>query len=226
MYTYVHNNPVNLTDPTGHCATCIIPKDDGKASNPANVCTDCVVDTTGQYTLADLAWDVCVSAAYNGDCEGLLEFLALYTGTPEWFMAQEGFAAAKATGAFADGAKGGQGLGRIAGKEIKVTQKGLDILETHLKQFEAYGPNDAMISRLRSALAEGRTVSGADASFYLHEVSEATMMGRGMTYDAAHQAALTKFGVSPYSVYAPAVIQAFPGEFNANWSSFWTGTPY
>lgn len=84
--------------------------------------------------------------------------------------------------------------------------------------------NTAMIDRLRSALSSGTRILGADASFYLHEISEATMMGRGgrgLTYDAAHAGALAKYGVSPFSVYHPEVIQALSGEFNSNWLRFW-----
>jgi hypothetical protein len=92
---------------------------------------------------------------------------------------------------------------------------------SHLARFGNVPQNAAMIERLRGALAAGEWIAGADASFYLHEVSEATMMGRGMAYAEAHAAALGKYGVSPFSVYHPEVIQAFPGLFNSNWLSFW-----
>jgi len=78
-----------------------------------------------------------------------------------------------------------------------------------------------MVERLRTALSSGRSISGADASFYFHEVSEATMMGRGMAYDVAHPAALSKYGVSPFSVYHPDVINALPEAFGSNWAAFW-----
>jgi hypothetical protein len=39
------------------------------------------------------------------------------------------------------------------------------------------------------------------------------MMGRGLLYNAAHDASLLKYGVSPYSVYAPEVILANPSFF-------------
>jgi len=77
-----------------------------------------------------------------------------------------------------------------------------------------------MVGRLQQALASGSRISGADASFYLHEVSEATMMGRGLSYEAAHAGALGKYGVSPFTVYAPEVILANPGSFNSNWFTF------
>jgi hypothetical protein len=95
------------------------------------------------------------------------------------------------------------------------------MVEKHLAQFGDYAPNSAMIRRLRSALSQRQAISGADASFYMHEVAEATMMRRGMTYEAAHSGALNKYGVSPYSVYHPEVIAEFSELFNANWRGFW-----
>lgn len=81
--------------------------------------------------------------------------------------------------------------------------------------------NAAMVQRLRSTLSNGGRITGADASFYLHEVYESTLMKRGILYDAAHSAALNRYGVSAYSVYHPDVIIAFPDAFNANWMDFW-----
>ena len=82
-----------------------------------------------------------------------------------------------------------------------------------------------MIERLESALREGKTISGADASFYMHEVTEAIKMKSGLNYDAAHAKALAKYEVSPFSVYHPDVIlkvnKTEPGSFNRNWLKFW-----
>jgi len=131
-------------------------------------------------------------------------------------------AAAKGTGAFNPAfSGGGNGLGSLLGKEISVSQRGLNLVENHLAQFGDVEENTMMLDRLRGSLATGQKISGGDASFYLHEASEATMMGRGMSYDAAHAAALQKYGVSPFSVYSPQVIQALPGSFNQNWFKFW-----
>ena len=47
------------------------------------------------------------------------------------------------------------------------------------------------------------------------------MMGRGLSYDAAHGAALAKYGVSEFSVYHPEVITAFPRLFSNAWRLFW-----
>jgi RHS repeat-associated protein len=125
------------------------------------------------------------------------------------------------TGAYLEGAEGGVGLGRLANSSIKVSEKGLAIVEEHLAQFGMFPQNTAMIGRLREALNAGESISGADASFYMHELSEATMMARGMPYDSAHAAALGKYGVSPFSIYHPAVVRSFSEFFNANWLEFW-----
>lgn len=84
-----------------------------------------------------------------------------------------------------------------------------------------------MINRLRTALAEKKQISGADASFYIHELSEYTKMKGGLDYSMAHGEALKKYQVSPYSVYHPDVIEKLnkeqPGYFNSNWLKFWSG---
>lgn len=122
------------------------------------------------------------------------------------------------TGAFNPASKvTGDGLGKLAGREVRVSQKGVDLVEGHLTQFGYVEQNALMVQRLRSAVADGRKISGGDASFYLHEAAEATMMRRGVGYYPAHDAALLKYNVSPYSVYHPSVIRSVPGEFNANW---------
>lgn len=137
------------------------------------------------------------------------------------------------TGAYSNSAiGGGVGLGKLAGRQINVTDKGLGIVITHLSQagFEQVPENAAMIQRLQNALADGKLVAGADASFYLHEISESTMMKRliqdGLSfddaYDIAHSAVLNKYEVSPFSVYHPDVIQVLgPSHFNSSWWNFW-----
>jgi hypothetical protein len=124
--------------------------------------------------------------------------------------------------------EGGSGLGKLAGRQVSVSSKGLERVETHLSHFDVVPENRLMLDRLRSALAEGRPIEGADASFYIHELSESAKMrplvNQGMrfqdAYEIAHPAALGKYQVSPYSVYHPDVIRAVnlaePGSFNQN----------
>jgi filamentous hemagglutinin len=129
------------------------------------------------------------------------------------------------TGAYLEGAEGGAGFGRLADRTVNVSDEGLAIAESHLRQFGDIPENQMMIERLRTAAAEGRPVSGADASFYMHEISESTKMRHGLSYDAAHAEALQKYNVSPFSVYHPDVITTInkiePGSFNQNWLNFW-----
>ncbi len=114
-----------------------------------------------------------------------------------------------------------KGFGRLEGKNINVTQKGLDIITKHLSKFGEDVLNQAMLQRLETALKEGKTISGADASFYLHEATEATLMSKNISYKVAHAASLKKYQVSPYSVYASEVIQNNPELFNEKWFEFW-----
>jgi len=118
---------------------------------------------------------------------------------------------------------GGSAAERGAARGIRVTEKGMQLLEANLArpEFEAFAGNDAMLVRLRSAMSAGERVTGADANFYLHEISEGTFRAQGIGYDAAHAAALQKYGVSPYSVYHPDVIQTMPSQFGNAWRAFW-----
>jgi hypothetical protein len=105
--------------------------------------------------------------------------------------------------------------GQIIGDEaVTLSQKGLDLVRNHLAQFGEDEPNNAMMERLQKAFDAGQKVTGANANFYLHEASEATMMQQGLSYDAAHAAALQKYGVSNFSLYAPEVIKMYPTMFN------------
>lgn len=112
-------------------------------------------------------------------------------------------------------------LGIFADRTFQVSEKGLGIVERHLAQFGEVPENTMMLGRLRTAMESGAKITGADASFYFHEASEATMMGRGLPYEAAHPAAPGKYGVSPFSVYHPEVISALPESFGPNWKAFW-----
>jgi hypothetical protein len=128
---------------------------------------------------------------------------------------------AAGTGAFMPGVEGTGDLGKFAEGSFNVSKKGLGIVEDHLAQFGDVPENSMMIDRLKTAVESGSKITGADASFYFHEVSEATMMGRGLSYEVAHPAALAKYGVSPFSVYHPDVISALPESFGPNWKLFW-----
>jgi hypothetical protein len=144
----------------------------------------------------------------------------LLPGPGEFNAAKTGFRGA--TGAFKPGFQAAEGgLGIFAERSVVVTQKGLDLVRSHLAQFGDVPTNTAMLARLEAAMKSGQRITGADAIFYTHEAAEATMMARGLLYDAAHAAALAKYRVSPFSVYHPEVITSMPEYFNSRWYMFW-----
>lgn len=78
-----------------------------------------------------------------------------------------------------------------------------------------------MIQRVQSALDNSQMLSGADASFYAHELAEAPLMDSGIDYAIAHQAALDQYGVSPFALYHPDVIRAYATSFSSGFFKFW-----
>ncbi|MVF13681.1 type VI secretion system tip protein VgrG [Ketobacter sp. MCCC 1A13808] len=142
----------------------------------------------------------------------------------------------RATGAFdPDVIKVWPGLGKLEGKQVNISEKGLNMVENHLKHFDVDGPvleNQLMVDRLRTALNDGKPLTGADASFYIHEVTEAAKTTRVTNqlgvpyktvandydlYQTLHWDSINKYEVSPFSVYHPEVINKVnnvtPGEF-------------
>jgi RHS repeat-associated protein len=118
--------------------------------------------------------------------------------------------------------------GNIVGTEV--SEEGLAAITEHLAQFgEATDENTAMLGRLQAVLDAGGGASGADGNFYLHELYESQLtkelMAQGQDFDTAqqiaHSAALEYYNHSPYSLYAPEVIEAYPSAFNNNWRAYW-----
>src|SRR5262249_57805632 len=66
------------------------------------------------------------------------------------------------TGAFQEGYPGfaERGLGRLADREIVVTERGLEQLERHLARFDPDPANAAIVQRLGDALATSGRVRG------------------------------------------------------------------
>jgi hypothetical protein len=141
-------------------------------------------------------------------------------GGKQVFSAADPAAPMPGSGALNAGATGGEGLGRLEGVQLRVSERGIARVQEHLVQFGSDTANEMMVERLRAALEAGQRITGADASFYMHELVEATMMRRGVPYAVAHAAALDRYGVSPFSVYAQEVV--VEAGFNQNWIEFWT----
>jgi len=113
-------------------------------------------------------------------------------------------------------------FGRLEGKEFLVIKEELEMIKQHIvTNFPNYQPNEMMIKRLEQAMCNNQKISGADASFYFHELKEAKLMKQGLSYKEAHQQALEYHQVSPFSVYHPDVIRVYPDEFNNNWKRAW-----
>src|ERR1041385_5368337 len=74
-----------------------------------------------------------------------------------------------------------------------VTEKGLEIVKSHLGRFDEDPPTAAMVQRLQNTLANGGRVTGADRNFYVHELRESTLMGRGVGPEEAHLEAIGQY---------------------------------
>lgn len=94
------------------------------------------------------------------------------------------------------------------------------VAEPTLNMMQGMRNDDgSVLGRLQSA--DGATITGADTNFYLHEITEAGMMRAGMSYEAAHAAALAQHGVSQFALYSPAVVRALPQLFSNAWRAYW-----
>ena len=116
----------------------------------------------------------------------------------------------------------GSGFGKLEDITINVTEKGLSKIKNHIKSNGFDAPeNTAMIERIEKAMKNGEKISQADASFYMHELKESTLMSKGMLYEEAHAAALATYEVSPFSVYHPDIITQNPSSWGKPWFDFW-----
>ena len=162
-----------------------------------------------------------VTAVASGDAHAIGQTVGnvvlLLAGGATANAAKELVAGARLTRA----AEAVQAAEKSASAGIRVTEKGLRLVEDNLARVDHAPYNDAMIERLRLSLRKGERTTGADSNFYLHEISEGTFRNRGLGYDAAHEAAISKYGVSPFSLYHPDVIRSMPDFFNGAWRAHW-----
>ena len=104
---------------------------------------------------------------------------------------------------------------------VKPKQEDLDIIKDHLSGDMQADFNDAMIERIEKVLQEGGELKGPDAEFYRHELEETRLMNQGLDYDTAHNAALSKYGVTEFDLYHPDVIESMPEWFGPAWFEYW-----
>ena len=101
----------------------------------------------------------------------------------------------------------------------------LNIVQDYSAQpvFENASENTAMLNGLEGASNSGEDLTGADLNLCNHEMTESALQDAGLSIETgeAHEMAGLINGVSPYSLYAPEVIQNYPDVFNQNWFDYW-----
>jgi hypothetical protein len=101
----------------------------------------------------------------------------------------------------------------------ELTDAHVDAVEQHLARLDHSPANDAMTSRIREAIGEGRLLTEGERNFMTHELTEAELMDGGMPYEEAH--GLAGQTHPPMKNYDPEVIEQFPELFNNNWRRTW-----
>jgi hypothetical protein len=105
---------------------------------------------------------------------------------------------------FDPGAAGGP-IRQLSSVRIRITNRGVDVVEQHVARFGPDPANRAMIERLRAIAAGQLPATGADRNFYSHELREFVRyrrrgfpIGAGDDYDLwnnAHTATLEDYGL-------------------------------
>jgi RHS repeat-associated protein len=214
FYAYANGNPASMADPAGTDASSVSTSANGDTityqpnSTPQDLSDPFGIKAAQAALDAENDWfgKTMDALAYAGAFVDMMKnnFGQTFLGTTpqQTDIALLGFAPE---------------FGVAEGGGVQLTQQGLDVVGNHLAQFDEFAPNTQMMQNLQEAFDAGQPVTGANANFYLHETSEAAFMGNGLSYDAAHAAALEQYGVSPFSLYTPEVIQANPTLFNNAW---------
>jgi hypothetical protein len=91
--------------------------------------------------------------------------------------------------------------------------------EDHLAQLDPSPANDAMLARIREAVAEGRPLHESELNFLRHELTEARLMNDGADYPTAHDTAGEQHPT--FANYHPDVIDQHPEMFNNRWRNYW-----
>jgi RHS repeat-associated protein len=99
------------------------------------------------------------------------------------------------------------------------TESNVARVTSHLSRLDHSPANDAMLARIRGAIADGRPLSTADQNFMTHELTEAELMDGGMGWPEAHEIAGRTHPT--YGNYDPEVIKQFSELFNQHWRDYW-----
>ncbi len=102
-------------------------------------------------------------------------------------------------------AEAGGAIRQLTTENIKITNKGIDVVEQHLARFGPDAPNQVMVQRLRDIAAGKIKPTQADLNFYSHELREFVRYrrqgrphGAGDDYSLwnnAHTATLEDYGI-------------------------------
>ena len=119
-----------------------------------------------------------------------------------------------------DPARAGGPIRRLSAARIRITQRGIDVVERHLSRFGPDRANQVMVERLRAIAGERLTPTTTDRNFYAHELREYVRYrnlgyesGQPANRDAAyelwnntHTAALEDYGLqeNPGVLYHPS----------------------
>jgi hypothetical protein len=104
-----------------------------------------------------------------------------------------------------DPAAAGGPVRQLSSDRIRITDRGVDVVEQHVARFGPDSANQTMIERLRDIAAGRLRATKADLNFYTHELREFVRyrrqgfpIGAGDDYDLwnnAHTAALEDYGL-------------------------------
>jgi filamentous hemagglutinin len=103
-----------------------------------------------------------------------------------------------------------------------VTEEGLAAITNHLTNTVPGAIEAPENQFMLQALNAGEYATGAYENFYLHELEEAEFMSQGLSYETAHPMTLDALGHSPFSLYAPEIIEQMGHAYwNPNWFDYW-----
>jgi RHS repeat-associated protein len=133
------------------------------------------------------------------------------------------------------GGRGGIGPGglpvlpirNLSFSQVRITAKGVGVVEQHLSRFSPDAANATMIQRLRDIESGLIQATEHDLKFYTHELREFVRFRQGgfRTGDAPydfyrteHSATLSDYGIpddrlAPYQLYHPSAVQAAGDDF-------------
>jgi hypothetical protein len=125
---------------------------------------------------------------------------------------------------------GAEAEARVADETAGAIAESLAKATSHLENIGTAGEaeNEQMLSRIGSAVQDGRSLTEGEQNFLTHETTEADrmaeFMNQGMTKEAAQEAAHKLAGLThpDFANYDPEVIlNTSDGRWNQSWYDYW-----